>query len=179
MAKTARQRIPKLRFTSIRGIGWHVAYRDKNSGHSRRHRFGIIDRHREPDARALYHKWLAEYLGGPSPLAPATITAKPPPKHGLKVKILSGSILAISTSLTEAERTRVRNANEPRRRGTIAAPVFRDLSKQIRDFLEFLNGRHGNGAVARMRLCEAPPWHDSLPTRQRADSPIMTMENNR
>jgi integrase len=154
VAKTARQRIPKLRFTAIRGIGWHVAFRDKGTGHSRRYRFGVIDRQREPDARALYHKWLAEYLGGPSPLAPAAITAKPPTKHGPKDKILSGSILAVSTSFIEAERTRMRGANEPRRRGTIAAPVFRDLSKQVRDFLEFLNGRHGNGAVARMRLAD-------------------------
>ncbi len=152
MAKTARQRIPKLRFTSIRAIGWHVAYRDKSTGHSRRHRFGILDRQLEPDARALYHQWLAEYLGGKSPLAHSTITAKPAPKRGPKKNILSGSILDISTGLIEAERARTRNADEPRRRGTISALVFRYLSKQLRDFLEFLDGRHGKGAAARMRI---------------------------
>ena len=80
--------------------------------------------------------------------------AHPRRGRGPKTKMLSGSILDIASGLIEAERARTRTANEPRRRGTIAGPFFRDLKKQIRDFLEFLNGRHGIGTVARMRIVD-------------------------
>jgi len=62
--------------------------------------------------------------------------------------------LRFQSGLIESERARARSEHEPRRRGTIAAPVFRDLNKQIRDFLEFLDHRHGHGAVARMRIAD-------------------------
>ena len=65
MRKPARQRIPKLRFTSNRGIGWHVSYRNRTTGIPSRHRFGVVERDREPAARLLYHAWVLEYLGGP------------------------------------------------------------------------------------------------------------------
>ena len=153
MAKTSRQRIPKLRYTSIRGIGWHVAYRDRVTRHSKRHRFGIEEREREPDARALYHAWLVQHLGGGNAQAHAT-NVKPQARHTDKTKMLSGSILEIASGLTETERVRVRKDGEPRRRGSIVAPVFRDRKKQLRDFLEFLNERHGPGAVARLRVTD-------------------------
>lgn len=44
MAKHANRRIPKLRFTKLRDIGWHVFYRDATS--------------------ALYRAGAAEKLGG-------------------------------------------------------------------------------------------------------------------
>lgn len=153
MAKTSRQRIPKLRFTSIRGIGWHVAYRDPITRHSKRHRFGIEEREREPVARTLYHAWLVQHLGGVSNRGETT-NVKPRATRTSITNTLSGSILEIASGLIEVERARTRSEKEPRRRGTIAAPVFRDRNKQIRDFLQFLNERHGAGAVSRMRLVD-------------------------
>lgn len=38
VAKHKAKRIPKLRFTTLRGIGWHFAYRDSKSGSPRKHR---------------------------------------------------------------------------------------------------------------------------------------------
>lgn len=153
MAKTSRQRIPKLRYTSNRGIGWHVSYRDHSTRHSKRHRFGIEEREREPEARTRYHAWLVRHLDGNNTQAHAT-NAKPPVGRTGNTKMLSGSILEIASGLIESERTRVRSIGEPRRRGSLAAPVFRDQKKQIRDFLEFLNERHGAGSVSRLRIAD-------------------------
>ena len=49
MAKT-RQRIPKLRFTAWRCLGWHVSFRDRETGSPRKHLFNIRDRERESEA---------------------------------------------------------------------------------------------------------------------------------
>lgn len=62
--RRTRTRIPKLKFDATRNVGWHVSYRDPQTGHSRRHRFRIIEREREREALALYHAWVAEKLGG-------------------------------------------------------------------------------------------------------------------
>jgi integrase len=68
--------------------------------------------------------------------------------------VLSGSLLEIASGLIESERVRARTDDGPRRRGTIAAAGFRDRKKQIRDFLDFLNDRHGAGAVAKLRIAD-------------------------
>lgn len=152
MAKT-RQRIPKLRFTSWRQLGWHVTFRDRQTGTPRKHIFSIREREREAEARVLYHAWVLEHLGGngagkfPTKVEPAK---KPRPTG----KALSGSLLEVASSLKESERQRIRKPEEPRRRGTIAPPVFRDRAKIIRDFLEFINARNSPGAVSRMRLVD-------------------------
>jgi integrase len=148
-----RTRVPKLVFDPTRNVGWHVSYRDPRTGHSHRHRFGVTEREREKDALGLYHAWVAERLGGnteknlPTKVEPAK---KPRPTG----KALSGSLLEVASSLKESERQRIRKPEESRRRGTIAAPVFRDRAKVIRDFLEFINARNGPGAVSRMRLVD-------------------------
>lgn len=148
-----RQRVPKLKFTSWRDIGWHVCYRDPTTRTPRKHRFNIGERSREADAKALYHAWVVEHLGGQNPNGHPT-QAKLPAKTRNGADVLSGSLLEIGSALIESERSRSRKGGDPRRRGTIAAPVFRDRKKQIRDFLEFLNEQHGPGAVARMRLAD-------------------------
>lgn len=152
MAKT-RQRIPKLRFTTWRKLGWHVAYRDRRTGIPRKQLFNIHEREREAEARVLYHAWVLEQLGGNRD---GKFPTKVQPARKLKPggKALSGSLLEVASGLKESERQRVRKAGEPRRRGTIAAPVFRDRATQIRDLLEFLNARRGVGAVSRMRLVD-------------------------
>lgn len=74
MAKHRNKRTPKLHFSTLRGIGWHVTYRDPSSGIPKKHRFGIREKDREPEARVAYHRWLAEYLeNGPQRPQPGLI----------------------------------------------------------------------------------------------------------
>jgi integrase len=146
------KRIPKLAFTDTQGIGWHVSFRDDN-GVPRRHRFNIKERSGEPQARLLYHAWVLEHLGGQHVEAFPT-KHRPPPKAKRDERILSGSILEIASGFLDAEEARSRKGHEPKRRGTIAAPVFRDRKKVVQDFLDFINARRGKGAVSRMRLSD-------------------------
>jgi hypothetical protein len=44
MAKHVKRRIPKLQFTKLRGIGWHVSHRHPVTGMPRRERFGNLPR---------------------------------------------------------------------------------------------------------------------------------------
>lgn len=153
MAKT-RQRIPKLRFTSWRNLGWHVSFRDRFTGQPRKHFFNITEREREAEARVLYYAWVAEHLGGNGNHALPT-KAEPRVKPRTKQEaVLSGCLLEIASGFLESERLRTRTANEPRRRGTILEPVYRDRKKHVRDFLEFLNIQHGRGAVGKLRLSD-------------------------
>lgn len=122
-----------------------------DDGVLRRHRFNIKKRSGEPQARILYHAWVLEHLGGENIKAVPT-KLKPAPKRKRDDRVLSGSLLEIASGFIEAERLRSREGHEPRRRGSIAAPVFRDRKKVAQDFLEFLNDRYGIGAVSRMRL---------------------------
>ena len=63
MAKK-RQRIPKLKFTAWRDVGWHVSYRDVSTESPKKHCFGIVERGREPESRPLYHAWVLQHIGG-------------------------------------------------------------------------------------------------------------------
>jgi len=150
MAKKHRNRTPKLRFTSWRGIGWHVSYRDPATRSPRKHVFNIREREREAEARLLYHAWVLEHMGGKNPNGHASRAALPP--RSSSSKLLSGSVLDVATGLIESERLRARTDDGLRRRGTIAAAGFRDRTKQIHDFLSFLNERHGPGAVTKLRI---------------------------
>ncbi len=148
-----RKRVPKLSFQQAQGIGWHVSYRDAATGTPRRHRFGIVERQREAEARVLYHAWVSEYLGGSNPSNETAAEAKPR-RRIADAESLPGSLLEIASGLAELEKLRSRTDDGPRRRGTIAAAGLRDRKGQIRDFLEFLNARHGEGAVARLRIAD-------------------------
>jgi len=71
-----RKRVPKLSFTETERIGWHVSFRDPITGLPTRHRFGIREKNREPEARVAYRRWLVDYLeNGP---------ARPQPKRTRK-----------------------------------------------------------------------------------------------
>jgi hypothetical protein len=157
VAKHANRRIPKLRFTKLRDIGWHVSYRDATSGMPRRHRFGMV---LEADARRLYQRWLIAHLGGEALPVP---TAKRPvaesggdvlENEGVNRTVVPGSILHVATGLLNFERSRARLNGEARARGTIAGDVYRDRKTHVRDFLKFLNARHEPGIVGRMRLSD-------------------------
>lgn len=154
VAKHANRRIPKLRFTKLRDIGWHVSYRDATSGMPRKHRFGMVA---EAEARRLYQRWLVAHLGGEA-LPPIRPVAAAPDNglenEGVNRTVVPGSILHVATGLLNFERSRARLDGQARARGTIAGDVYRDRTKHVRDFLKFLNGRHEPGIVSRMRISE-------------------------
>lgn len=113
--RRTRTRVPKLKFTSVRNVGWHVSYRDTQTGHSHRHRFGIVEREREKEALALYHAWVSERLGGNADGKLAT-KIEPAPKRRPTGEALSGSLLEVASGLKESERLRIRKPDEQRRR---------------------------------------------------------------
>jgi integrase len=153
VAKHRNRRVPTLLFTKLRGIGWHVNYRDAKSGLPRKHRFNVAEKEREAEARVLYLAWVLEHMGGDAPERFAK-QAAPKQRTPKKSELLSGCLLEISSGLLESDLARVRKPDEPKRRGSIAAPVYRDRKKHMRDFLDFLNTRHGPGSVKRMRLAD-------------------------
>ena len=59
-----KRRIPALKFTKARDIGWHVSFRDPVTGNPRKHRFGMVSREQ---ADQLYHDWVAAHLRGRDP----------------------------------------------------------------------------------------------------------------
>lgn len=150
-----RKRAPKLLFTENRGIGWHVSFRDPSTGSPTRHRFGLVKREDEAVARIEYHKWLGQYLEHGAPKAAGRKVAPlPPPAEVVTVptEAVQGSLLVVASDLLSSLQARVRTDDGPRRRGSIARPVFSDRRRHVRDFLEFLNSTHGSGAVASMQL---------------------------
>ena len=149
MATHRKKRIPKLCYTKLRGIGWHVAIRDPETGLPRKIRFGNLDKRK---AEKLYHEWLAEHLGvGPNG-NPQAKPPKPRRRNQTAPDLVPGCILEISSRLRELEKTRTRKHGEPRTRGTIDPAVAADRKKHLSDFLDFMNDRHGQGALARMRV---------------------------
>lgn len=128
MARHRNRRVPKLKFQKLRGIGWHVSYRDAKTGVPRRHRFGIEGHEREAEARVLYHAWVLNYLGGDNSKSLPT-KLSPRPKSKPTADVLSGSLLEVGSALIESERRRARTDDDPRRRGTITAAGFRDRKR--------------------------------------------------
>jgi hypothetical protein len=61
MHRHSTRRVPKLKFTKVQNIGWHVTYRDPETGIPRRFRFGNVEKAK---AAGQYHAWLAEHLKG-------------------------------------------------------------------------------------------------------------------
>ncbi len=159
MDKRRKARIPKLKFTEVQGIGWHVSYRDPVTKTPGRYRFGIRERAREEEALAAYHRWLGEHLNGetpeprpaPKPLSP---TASEPASipAGTQTTCVPGSVVDIASGLIAALEARVRAPDERRRQGTIARRGFIDRRRHIRDFLAYLNNQHGKGTASRMLL---------------------------
>lgn len=148
-----RRRIPKLKFTKLRGIGWHVAFRDPGSGTPRRVRFGKIEK---AEAEAMYHAWLGEHLH----LTNGNGAAKPPKKkltpaiaEALQT-VVPGSLLSVATQVFEFDEARTRKPGEQRAKGTLDAAVAADRKAQLDDFLDFMTRKHGKGALARMRLVD-------------------------
>ena len=75
--KQRKKRVPKLKHTTNQNIGWHVCYRDPNSGMPRRYRFGMVSRE---EAERQYHEWVASHLRGETP-------GVKPPRRTSKLKL--------------------------------------------------------------------------------------------
>lgn len=154
------KRVPKLSFTETQGIGWHVSFRDPKSGSPTRHRFGIREKSREPEARVAYHRWLAEYLENGPPRHQPKRTPKDA-RSGPRVSrltpkqtVVPGSIVHVASGFLAALEARVRHPGEPRRPGTIAKAVYADRRKHVRDFLDYLNEQHGERMTSRMMIAD-------------------------
>ena len=148
MAST-RRRIPKLSYTSKRG--YHVSYRDPETGKARRHTFGMIS---EGEALALYHRWVADRLNGDAPTAvsPALEEPEVPPQQASTHLVVDGCIAIVASSLLRQEESRVWDGTGTKARGMISAGVYNDRKSYLSEFLAFLNEQHSQGAVGRMRL---------------------------
>lgn len=154
-----KRRIPALKFTKNRDIGWHVSFRDPVSGNPRKHRFGMVSREQ---ADQLYHEWVAAHLRGETP------TTKPKRRKkldlqnvelkavnkGVPAKILPGSFLHVASGLLQFEESRVRDEPGPRRRGSICRAVFDQRKAYAKEILAFITKRHGQGAAGRLLLAD-------------------------
>jgi hypothetical protein len=157
--KARKKRVPQLKFTKVRDIGWHVSYRDPKTGTPRKHRFGLVDRE---EADRQYHDWVAGFLRGKLPAKTEKPSRKPKLKtdatdsdvKGIAAKVVEGSLLHVASSLLRFEESRVRPENSPRRQGSITRNLFQRRKQYSKEFLQFLNSRHGSGAVGRLRLAD-------------------------
>lgn len=161
VAKPARKkRVPQLKYTELRGIGWHVSYRDRETGLPKKHRFGDIS---QADAERAYHTWVAAYLGyderTAEKVADATLAKKnngtsprrSAPRGGPDAAV-PGSIAHIASGFIRYESDRAREGGGSRTAGTISPRTLLDRKKAVKDFLAHLNERHGVGAAGRMQL---------------------------
>ncbi|MEM7682950.1 MAG: site-specific integrase [Planctomycetota bacterium] len=155
MAKHTRRQIPKLSFTEAQGIGYHASYRDPVTNTPRRKRFGMVT---EAEARVVYSRWLAEHMGGlaappakPSPTRKAEAAATTPPPSVVSTPT-EGSLLAVADSLLRQEERRIRPEGAARSPGSITRQTYLDRKHCLRSFLQHLNDRQGQGAVAKMTL---------------------------
>ncbi len=154
-----KRRIPALKFTKNRDIGWHVSFRDPVTGNPRKQRFGMVSREQ---ADQLYHDWVAAHLRGQTP------TTKPKRRKKLDLQMVDakardnsvsadirpGSLLHITSGLLRYEESRIRGEHEARRAGSISRAVFDQRKAYAKEILQFINTRHGQGAVGRILLAD-------------------------
>jgi hypothetical protein len=86
---------------------------------------------------------LGQQIATPKP-KPADITAEG----------VDGSLVHIITGFLNYEESRVGANDGIRRKGTITRKTFDSRKQFAQDFLQFLNSRYGQGAVARMMLAD-------------------------
>ena len=155
-----KKRVPQLKYTELRGIGWHVSYRDPKTGSPKRHRFGDVS---QAEAERAYHTWVAAYLGYDERTAEKVSNAtlehrqngsskQKPTKKNLPDAAVPGSIAHIASGLIRYETDRVRESGGSRASGTITPRTLLDRKKAVKDFLAHLNERYGVGASGKMQL---------------------------
>ena len=151
--KRKKKRIPKLKFTNCRNIGWHVSYRDPKTGMPKKYRFGNVSR---DEASTRYQQWLIEFLSGqvPAPKKKESAPDLTSDSTVAKLKALPGSFLLVSSSVIRFDEQRCRKDGEPRRKGTISRQHLETRKHAIRQFLQFLNERYGKDAVTRLTIAD-------------------------
>jgi hypothetical protein len=159
LGKPRKRRIPALKFTKTRGIGWHVSYRDSETGTPRKHRFGMLNREA---AEQAYHEWVSAHLRGKTPARKPKrrkrldlpVTGPIPQNNEIPTEILPGSLLHITSGLLRFEASRIRPEGEARRTGSISKAVYVQRKACAQEILKFVDARYGEGAVGRMRLAD-------------------------
>ena len=155
-----KKKIPNLKYAAYRGIGWHVSYRDPITGVPRKQRFRVETR---KEALRLYHEWLGSYLKGVIPAAQGERTRRSksteyallsPDLTGTQVDAAVGCFLHIVSELLRYEESRVREEGAPRQKGTIARQLNEERRHYAKEFLGFLNSRHGDNAVFSMLITD-------------------------
>lgn len=108
------------------------------------------------EAEEMYHSWLSGYLSedaeANAKAVLATLKESKIRLTGAEKIIIPGSLLHVASGLLRYEEVRTRKPDEPRSRGKINVAVFAGHKKQLQDFLDFMNNKHGQGSLARMRL---------------------------
>jgi len=152
-----KKRIPQLKHTDVQNIGWHVSYRDPKTGMPRRHRFGKMSKAKAEEA---YYQWLGEFVKGKPPERDRRPQRKADAggvsgkRVAIAAKIVPGSLLHVASSYLRYEESRAREDGEARRQGSISRTLYKERAQYSKEFLEFLNTRHGEGAVTRMKLAD-------------------------
>lgn len=153
MKRHSKRRIPTLAFTKNQDIGWHVNYRDPQTGVPRRRRFGMIDQN---EASELYNTWLSEHLKG-APHKGRDKIRKPAEVKETNAKasqVTPGSLLHVSSSYLYFEEKRTRKPGEPRRAGTISPSGLAEHKFDVADFLKFINKRYGPGSAGHISVLD-------------------------
>lgn len=113
-------------------------------------------------AEQAYHEWVSAHLRGQTPmlkpkrrkkLSPQLVESKPREK-GVAAEMLPGSLLHITSGLLRYEESRIRHGGEARRAGSISREVYDQRKSYAQEILQFVNTRHGQGAVGRMLLSD-------------------------
>lgn len=161
MPQNARKkRVPKLKYTELRGIGWHVTFRDPETGTPRRHRFGKVT---QAEAEVAYYEWVASHLKGEAPPRIQRASRRRLDEHLSKPKarpadapseVAVGSLLHVTSGLLTHEESRVAADEGPRPKGAITRKTFDSRRQFAQEFLKFINSRYGQGAVGRMMLAD-------------------------
>lgn len=73
---------------------------------------------------------------------------------GEKTEGIEGNLVHITTGFLNYEESRVGANDGVRRKGTITRKTFETRKQFAQEFLQFLNSRYGQGAVARMMLAD-------------------------
>ena len=152
---TRKKRVPKLKFTDTRNIGWHVSYRDPKTGTPCKHPFNADTK---GEAEKLYHEWVAAFLQGSLPSKskrqkPTATNPKLAPGTA-KAQVVTGSLLHVASSLLKYEQSRIRQEGEQRRQGTISEELYNCRKNYAKEILSYFDSIYGEGSVGKMKLAD-------------------------
>lgn len=152
-----KTRVPQLKHTHSRGIGWHVSYRDPKTNSPTKYRFRVETRE---EALPLYHAWLGDFLQG----TPHQSAKKLPPGKPVRagqgsdqqksscIGVQVGSIAHVASGLLEYDGLRIREEGAPRTSGSITSKEYEERQRFCEHWFAFVNQMHGYGAVGRIRV---------------------------